>query len=270
MKNVRFHYTYPLNINIPTNKNVNVYIDRIHDLSISKVYPGNVKILILEEPKKGNSFEFAKRNKHKYTHLLTFHEELLRTNEKARLFHCTNSWVAGYVPEQKKFSVSTVVGGKVDAAMEGYAVRHDVWNSRELITIPKDFYLSSNFKLAGVDYNNEKVLGSSKTPLFDSMFHISIENTSIKNYFSEKIVDCFQTKTVPIYYGCKNIGDYFNIDGILVANNVQEIIEICNLLTPEVYQTMLPAMEDNLQRSMKWLDHDEQIKNAVVQILNEK
>jgi hypothetical protein len=266
MKTVQFHYNYPLNIRINTDRNVNVYIDRINPVLVPK---NDIKIMILEEPKKGNTFSFAMNHKNRYTHLLTFHEELLETNEKARLFHCTNSWVTGYVPEQKKFCVSTVVGGKNDPVMEGYAVRHNIWKLRKDITIPIDFYLSGNYKWPEGDYANEKVLGASKTPLFDSMFHISIENTSIKNYFSEKIIDCFQTKTVPIYYGCKNIGDFFNADGILIAKDAEDIIKICNSVNPKLYQKMLPAMEDNYQRSMKWLDHDQQIKDAVVQILNE-
>ena len=266
MKKVKFHYNYPLPIKIDTNRNVDVYIDYAYNVPLRR---GDVRIMVLEEPRKSNSYEFAKIYKSKYTHLLTFHEELLETNKKARLFHCTNSWVAGYVPEQKKFCVSTVVGGKRSIEMEGYAVRHDVWNVKMLITIPIDFYLSGNYKWSGGDYENEKVLGDTKTPLFDSMFHVSIENTSIKNYFSEKIIDCFQTKTVPIYYGCKNIGDFFNIDGIITVTGMEDIIEACNSVTPELYYKMLPAMEDNYQRSMKWLDHDEQIKIAVEQILSE-
>jgi hypothetical protein len=115
--------------------------------------------------------------------------------------------------------------------------------------------------------------------MFDSMFHIAIENTSIKNYFSEKILDCFQARSVPIYYGCKNIGDFFNIDGIITANNVSEIIDICNNLTPAKYNEMLPAVEDNFNRSEKWCvgdsdawcaHHDKQIKNEVIKILNER
>ena len=40
-------------------------------------------------------------------------------------------------------------------------------------------------------------------------YSIAIENASIPYYFTEKINDCFLAYTVPIYYGCKNIGKYF-------------------------------------------------------------
>ena len=40
-------------------------------------------------------------------------------------------------------------------------------------------------------------------------YHIAIENSSAKYYWTEKISDCYLTGTFPIYYGCTNIEDYF-------------------------------------------------------------
>ena len=44
--------------------------------------------------------------------------------------------------------------------------------------------------------------------LKDYYFSITIENSKSKNYFTEKILDCFACGTIPIYWGCPNIGDY--------------------------------------------------------------
>lgn len=41
-------------------------------------------------------------------------------------------------------------------------------------------------------------------------YHIAIENSSEKYYWTEKISDCFLAETFPIYYGCKNLSDYFD------------------------------------------------------------
>ena len=41
-------------------------------------------------------------------------------------------------------------------------------------------------------------------------YHIAIENSSENYYWTEKISDCFLAETFPIYYGCKNLSDYFN------------------------------------------------------------
>ncbi|MEI9807325.1 MAG: glycosyltransferase family 10 [Bacteroidota bacterium] len=40
-------------------------------------------------------------------------------------------------------------------------------------------------------------------------YSIAIENSSQPYYFTEKINDCFLAWTIPVYYGCKNIGRYF-------------------------------------------------------------
>lgn len=269
---VKFHYSYPISIDIETDKSVDVYIDQC---SMDPIAKGSIRVVMLEEPKKTPFYHQMKEHTELYTYLLTFHDEILSTNPKARLFNCVGAWVRDFVSKQKRFSVSTVVGGKSDPAMEGYALRHELWRKKESITIPKEFYLSGNaphshhfVHFDGADYSTGLILGSSKEPLFDSMFHIAIENTSIKNYFSEKIIDCFQSKTVPIYYGCKNIERYFNVEGILRVNSAEEIVEVCNQLTPDDYVNMIPAINQNYLLSKKWCNHGEQIKNAVINLLN--
>ena len=42
-------------------------------------------------------------------------------------------------------------------------------------------------------------------------YHISIENSVEKNYLSEKIFDPILAYSLPIYYGCPNISDFFNL-----------------------------------------------------------
>ncbi|MES2372750.1 MAG: glycosyltransferase family 10 [Bacteroidota bacterium] len=56
----------------------------------------------------------------------------------------------------------------------------------------------------GSNYLPDKLDG-----LLPYRFSIAIENTSAPYYFTEKINDCFLAYTVPLYYGCKNIGKYF-------------------------------------------------------------
>ncbi len=59
-----------------------------------------------------------------------------------------------------------------------------------------------------------------------SQFGVAIENTSHRGYFTEKILDLFLLKTLPIYWGCSNIGDYFNLDGILRVDNVDDMVYV--------------------------------------------
>lgn len=51
--------------------------------------------------------------------------------------------------------------------------------------------------------------------LASSKFSVVIENSRARNFFTEKLLDCFAVGTIPIYWGCPNIGDFFNINGII-------------------------------------------------------
>ena len=47
------------------------------------------------------------------------------------------------------------------------------------------------------------------------MFSIVIENSIESDYFTEKLLDCFLTGTIPIYVGTKTTSEYFDTDGII-------------------------------------------------------
>ena len=46
-------------------------------------------------------------------------------------------------------------------------------------------------------------------------FMICFENTSMTNYLTEKLLNSYTCGTIPIYWGCPNLGDYVNLDSIL-------------------------------------------------------
>ncbi len=54
-------------------------------------------------------------------------------------------------------------------------------------------------------------------------YSVVIENVQERDYFSEKLIDAILCKTVPIYWGCPNIGDYFDPGLMIVCNSEQEL-----------------------------------------------
>jgi len=94
--------------------------------------------------------------------------------------------------------------------------------------------------------------------LRDYRFSVAIENISCDdNYFSEKIIDCFLTGTVPIYHGCIHIHEFFDERGILSFQTQEELDSIIDSLTPELYEQMLPYIKENYRRCFDWpLDND--------------
>lgn len=91
--------------------------------------------------------------------------------------------------------------------------------------------------------------------LKDYAFSIAIENLSHEvddYYFSEKIVDCFITGTVPIYYGCPNIHKFFDQKGILIFTNESELKNILDNLSMDLYYSMMDSIKYNFEKSLKY------------------
>lgn len=218
-----------------------------------------MKILWLNEPREilPGPYEYARKNHEKYDYILTWDADLLSEIGNAVYFRNDMCWIQDYnVSTQKQFGVSTVTGFKRQTV--GHILRHDLWNRRAEISIPKVFFASVYGSPSGLDY--DPVLGDSKLPLFDYQFHIAIENVSSRNMISEKLNDACRTKTVPIYWGCPNVEDTYDPRGILSCNNVDDIIKTCNSLTPDTYQVMLPYIEYNYQQSINLISPDRSSK----------
>ena len=77
-------------------------------------------------------------------------------------------------------------------------------------------------------------------------YHLVIENSNIKDYWSEKLADSFLGFAVPIYYGCPNILDYFSEKSLLVIdiNNFdQSILAIKKAIEGDLYDEKIDAIK---------------------------
>ena len=81
--------------------------------------------------------------------------------------------------------------------------------------------------------------------LLDYRFSIVIENSRAKDYFTEKLVDSLVVGTVPIYWGCTNVGDYFDTRGMYVVNSLEEIASIVGSLTEKDYIEKIQYIKSN-------------------------
>jgi len=84
-----------------------------------------------------------------------------------------------------------------------------------------------------------------KDTLENYMFSIVVENYQDDLYFTEKLLNCFATGVIPIYLGAKNIGDKFNIDGILCFNSIEELNTQLSKVSIDFYKSKLNAIEEN-------------------------
>lgn len=68
-------------------------------------------------------------------------------------------------------------------------------------------------------------------------FTIAIENTSHEHYFTEKLINPLIYNTIPIYWGCKKVNEYFPKQAIRLTGNINSDIVLIHrvLRNPQYY-----------------------------------
>lgn len=135
------------------------------------------------------------------------------------------------------YEISFLCGNK--NYLPGHTLRHEVYNSLSQI---------KNIALKAFYTYPPGTPGSCqpKDYVFESsQYSIVIENHRNENYFSEKLIDCLMTETIPLYWGCTNIDNYFDKRGIIKFDNLSDLLNKINLLTPDVYKSRLDVIQNN-------------------------
>jgi hypothetical protein len=258
MNKIKIYCSWDLSIDLETEKQVELYVD----IMPSTKNDGDLIrfIFMLEPPEILDLSTYVLRNQDLFDYVLTHNQEVIDKCDKALLFPFGSTWIREYNFSKKEFEVSTLVGFKL--LTEGHRLRQKLWYKQDRIVVPKKFFMS-NHNNGLENFNNNPILGNDKNPLFDSQFHIVVENVSRKNWFTEKLIDTLITKTVPIYYGCPNIGDWFDTRGFFMVNNLEDIVQTCNSLTSDTYERMIPYVEENYKRALKLSDISVRIKETI-------
>ena len=155
---------------------------------------------------------------HRYTRIITSNPVVLDHCPNALFLAYGTTWLnkSGHHPDSlgrfthdlgrlpKDASVSMLGGALKGKA--GYHLRHAIWNRRRDIPARLNFYSSTRAPIRG----EQRLPRDDKIHLFTSMYSVAVESSSETNYFTEKLIDCLVTKTIPIYWGCPNIADFFD------------------------------------------------------------
>lgn len=214
-------------------------------------------VLFLESPEIENrGYNFVLHNIDKYDLILTFSKKLLDlNNNKIRLNLYGTTWLhENYRQIYKKTKLcSTITSTKKD--YKGHYMRHIICDLIEKNNLKVELFGSRYNNLPQSKEPNPKSLTNGKiNSLKDYMFSITIENCKEDYYFTEKLIDCFLSGTIPIYWGCPSIGNFFNIKGILVFDSIPECLDIINNLSEEKYQEMLPYIRENFETAKTYCD----------------
>lgn len=175
------------------------------------------------------------------------------------------------IPLNKIFDISSMISiGGGPSEMTGYKKREELYIRKHEITTPKTFYISRRLP-KWESFGLPPLPDDKKDAMFTSMFHIAIENEIENDYFSEKLLDCFNGFSVPIYRGCTNLIQH-GIDerAIIRFNTIDECITICNSLTALDYFNRIKYICNNrnllLSKSFWQLD----VQNICINAWNKR
>lgn len=123
-----------------------------------------------------------------------------------------------------------------------------------MISTRKRMVPGHTLRLEIIERHKEKldIFGmDSLTRKFDCLqpyrYSIVVEGERCSSYFTEKLIDCFSVGTMPIYWGCPDIGLYFNTGGIIEVESIEQLGAILEVATPSFYKSCLPAIKENMK-----------------------
>lgn len=153
-------------------------------------------------------------------------ESLFNYDFVKQLHPSNSSWITSpkYMPSKSKL-ISMISSNK--NFTHGHAIRHEVIKN-----------LPYCVDLYGRGF---KEIQNKEEGLEPYCFSIAIENDDTECYFTEKLLDCFLTCTVPIYWGPKKISKIFNNNGIIWLNDIKDI---CSLTYMD-YNSRIDAIKEN-------------------------
>ena len=223
----------------------------------------SINILVLQEPNEYFGYhDWAIQNKDLFSVILTWDDKVLNNCDNALFLPFGHSW---FKPDQyevnhiKSFQVSHLCGKLLKTY--GQSLRHELLARKNEIKVPTKF-----FDVYGDRYNIEDARKGKEEVFGDSMFGVAIENTSHNGYFTEKILDCFLLKTIPIYWGCTSIDNFFNKEGIIKFGNIDEFIYITNNLNEDYYNSKKDIIEENYQNALQYIDYEQNVVNKITEI----
>lgn len=191
-----------------------------------------------------------------YDLILTWNEKVLAACPNAEKFiFGTCRWAVDPKDDvdvsKKRFAVSYLTSSKTMCA--GHHLRHEVFNSLPSTVV-------KHMSPPEID---------KQSMLYPFQFSIIMENSQRPNWITEKLIDCLVSRTIPIYWGAPNVGEYFNAEGIFTFNTVPELLGTLRSLTSNSYSDRASAVEDNLHKAMQYTNHHRRIDEIIRRRLSE-
>lgn len=235
---------------------VTFFTDLCLSYAMQKRYINTFKVALLIEPEVINPdvYRYIKDHYNNFDLVLTHHDYLLTLDTRFKYYPFGGSWITPNEWSQnevmtppKTAMISMIASAKNYAP--GHQLRHRMI----------DKFVEGSVDIYGYGYNPVEYKSEA---LNKYRFSFAIENCAIDTYFTEKLIDCFACKTIPIYYGTSKIVDIFNGDGIIFVNNENEARDVAVAIGKDgehLYQSKNAAIMENFQIAKRYVVAEDMI-----------
>jgi hypothetical protein len=223
----------------PKDASIVFFADEYAGSALPLFFPRNRRVALLKESPICTKQISTKVLQKRFDLVLTHREDLIQIGLPFVRVDLSLNFVGATDNLPVHFCKSKLVSfiGSIEHQREnGYALRSDVWKALR------------NSDAVDCFGRGIKVITRKNEALEDYCFSVAMENAKENFYYTEKIIDCFLTYTVPIYWGCPKIDSVFDGRGILSFDTVDELLRIINNLTIDKYRKMLPYVMENRKR----------------------
>jgi hypothetical protein len=213
-----------------------------------------------------------------FDHLITSHKQIKHKNN--HLTQQSLPWHYGfsYLNNMYNFDINDLLNLKPfdkikklsiissnKQMMPGHTLRHSFVNF-----LKKEYSNEIDFFGKGNHFIDDKAEG-----LIPYFFSICIENSSIKDYWTEKLADPILAYSIPVYYGCTNIDKYFDSNGIIsldIKNKKSAVSIIDNILnnTSKIYDEKINSLIINRNSILFKHNLQNSIIRFYIQYINNK
>lgn len=210
--------------------------------------------MIIAEPKimSADHHRILRLSAGRFFRIFTYDPDLLARLPNALFLAYGTTWVPDWqqLKIQKTQEVSLIASAKKDHP--GHQLRHQIVA-----------YLQAQMPQA-------QILGRGYTPFVEKSdglapfrYSVVIENVQEPNYFSEKLIDAILCETVPIYWGCPNIADFFDTNAMILCQNRSEIEAALCSATATEYQRRLPTLRALKEQAATYCDLSQRAAQAL-------
>jgi len=186
-----------------------------------------------------SGYDFLFNNSQKFTYILTYNRDILKRGMNFKFIPSSGCWIEekDQLLYEKSKNLSVIFSNKKHT--DGHILRHQII---EKFKDKIDFIAGRGYK--EIEYKLEA--------LKDYRYQIVVENGSFDYYFTEKIIDCFVTGVIPIYWGCPSIGKFFNLDGFYHFRTLDELDVILKNISEKDYNEKLEYVKENFEEAKKY------------------